>query len=276
MVMPMIKSRDNLGFIILDGIAEKMELVPNTHGTYSYIFDGDKYFYKRCKDVGQIYNELVGYELAKDFGIDAIEYDLASYNGFIGVTSKDYMKKDYVCLEDMLKSFYGTDKDKCTYVDVCEMLFTKYYELSSELMKDLLRLIMFDVIIGNSDRHDRNIIIDTSNLRLAPISDNELLLNSNALEKGYYSFSIDGEKDKTSYKLLNYLNNDDLELFKEKVKLIEREHILEIINRIEKKIGAPMVDFMKEKLLNDSAIHYMQLHKLLYRDNIFKLLFRKK
>lgn len=265
-----------MGFIILDGIAEKMELVPNTHGTYSYIFDGDKYFYKRCKDVGQIYNELVGYELAKDFGIDAIEYDLASYNGFIGVTSKDYMKKDYVCLEDMLKSFYGTDKDKCTYVDVCEMLFTKYYELSSELMKDLLRLIMFDVIIGNSDRHDRNIIIDTSNLRLAPISDNELLLNSNALEKGYYSFSIDGEKDKTSYKLLNYLNNDDLELFKEKVKLIEREHILEIINRIEKKIGAPMVDFMKEKLLNDSAIHYMQLHKLLYRDNIFKLLFRKK
>ena len=176
--MSMGMKRDSSGFIELDNITIRdYQKVPDSN-CYTFTYKRKRYYFKPARKVEYIYNELVAYEIAKDFGLEAVPYTIASFNGQVGSLSEDFMKPGMVYLEDMLISFYGNDRNKCNLSDVEFMLQERYSsEFATKISNQLIDLLMFDLIIGNIDRHDRNIIINEQEERLSPVFDNELMLN---------------------------------------------------------------------------------------------------
>ena len=159
--MPMAIKRDDSGFLDFEKIKIKDYEMVSESTCFTFTYRGNRYYFRPARQVEYVYNELIAYEIAKDFGIDAVPYDLAYVNGQIGNISKDFFEPGMVHLEDMLKSFYGTDHNKCNLSDVEFMLQEIYStEVAKKIGAQLIDLLMFDLIIGNADRHDRNIIIN--------------------------------------------------------------------------------------------------------------------
>ena len=242
--------KDHLGYIELEKLSLKNKEEINQLHSFTFLYLGKRYFFKEAKNVSQSYNELIGYELAKDFGLEAVPYDLASYNGHVGFLSQDYMKDGYVCLEDLLVKYYGTDEGKNNLDDASIMIRDTFpYESSEKIISDLVRLLMFDIIIGNYDRHDQNIIIDTNNGRLAPVSDNELLLSDDAMYGQFYAFRITPDDKITLDNFLNYLSSDELFEFARKALIISENNIESVMSRVEKRIGHPMIEPLKLEII---------------------------
>lgn len=77
------------------------------HNELYVIINGVKYYFKECKDVKNVYNELIAEELAKDFGINCAHYDLAIRDDMIGVISEDiFSKYDGIIAEDFLNGYF--------------------------------------------------------------------------------------------------------------------------------------------------------------------------
>ena len=251
--------RDSMGFINLDKLG--LSKVDNIMilDSFRFVYKNDLYYFKKVKSINQSYNELIGYELAKDFGLDAIQYDIGSYYGFIGFISKDYSNKGYCFLEQYIENYYGKFSKRNNIHDVSIMFHDTFGEdVANNIMNDLYRLLMFDIIIANSDRHDRNILIDSSTLRLGPVFDNEMLLN----EDYYFSFSVTGRDDNTISEFLSILSPQELEFFVNKIEIINRDNLLKVFNRIEKKIGTSMVDSIKNEVLKKYSDYYEYLKKV--------------
>ena len=245
-----------MGFISLNNSLFSGVRKDNSHNIISFVHDGKKYFFKRSKSTNQTYNELLGYEFALEFGIDAIPYDIACLDGFTGSLSEDFSNYNYVFLEDILTGYYGEDRGKNNLYDVSLMFMSIYSEdRVVDLLEDFRRLLMFDIIIGNSDRHAGNILVDINRLRLGPVFDNEWLGNRDC----YFSFSMTGHDDNTISEYLSILSEDELNIFKNKLDIISESNILKIIDRIEKKIGSSLVDGVKEEIISKYRDYYNYL-----------------
>lgn len=248
--------REYLGFINLDKLKIKNKQVINVFNSFSFVYRNQKYFFKELKNTSQFYNELIGYELARDFGMPAIPYDVASSDGFVGYLSKDYMRKGYIYLEDVLKMEYGLTRNRNNLDDASYALRERYPEFAEQVIRDLIELLMFDIIIGNYDRHDRNIIIDTENGRLAPVSDNEMMLSDDSIYSQYYSFKMHSKDHQTLDSLLQYLDLNGINYFLSKVEIINPNNIASVFKRVEDKIGYPMIDKIKEEITSKFNDNY--------------------
>ena len=180
--------RDSLGFLNLEGI--KDILYTRKYSNYSFIHNGTKYFFKRTHSIDTIYNELIAEEIAKEFGIPCIHYDLASYNGSIGVICEDFIKDGkYYVLSDLLYSDSYNNLEQ-----IGHMLKERYYSdfIVNELMQEIINIYMFDVVIGNSDRHTDNlgILENEQGIHFGPVFDNDLMLFDNAVYGDYFSIGI--------------------------------------------------------------------------------------
>ncbi|MBQ4031414.1 MAG: hypothetical protein II625_06635 [Bacilli bacterium] len=240
--------REYLGFINLDKWHIKDKQVINVFNSFSFMCRKQKFFFKELKNSSQFYNELIGYELAKDYGMEAIPYDVASYDGFVGYLSRDYMKDGYVYLEDILKKQYGDSDHRNNLDDASYALREIYPEFAEQVIHDLIELLMFDIIIANYDRHDRNIIVDTANGRLAPVSDNEMMLSDDSMYGQYYSFKMNSNDHNTLDNLLHYLDLEGINYFLSKIEIINPKNIESVFSRVEAKIRYPMIEPIKKQI----------------------------
>ena len=238
-----------MGYIELEKLPIKDRKEINILHSATFLLRGKRYYFKEVKVINQSYNEMIGYELAKDFGLEAIPYDLASYNGRIGFLSRDYMQEGYVSLEDLLKQYYGTEEGKNNLDNVSIMLRDTFpSEVAEKIINDLLELLMFDIIIGNYDRHEKNIVIDTKNGKLGPVSDNEMMLDSDAMYGQWYAFKMHPDDKYTLDSFLGYLDSAGLVTFAKKVLIIESSNIQSVMSRVEEKIGHPMNEYIKAEI----------------------------
>ena len=125
---------------------------------FSFNYAEKTYFYKYGK-YNSPYNELVAEELAKDFGINCITYDLAVLNGLKGVISVNYKKENanYISGADLLYKCYGnTNKNLEVYNNLMglwnalEYYYNEYPnkdEIVFSLMKKIVDMFIFDIII---------------------------------------------------------------------------------------------------------------------------------
>lgn len=170
----------------------KAKLSPEITTTGSFekgwrYINNEWYLYKTGNN-RQLFSELFCSEFASLIGINTIRYELDS--GYI--RCKNFSPKYNF---EPLASLLDDNEDYDT-------IFKTLYKIKKNIARDYLKLIFFDSVINNVDRHNENIglLRDDTNgkiLSLAPNFDNNLALiattetlNSNISKDGFVNFFI--------------------------------------------------------------------------------------
>ena len=144
------------------GTRDKLVLVkPNTEDTYFLKFP----MVREKRDyTPENWSEVLAYEIGNLLGFNVLRYDLAVHNGKVGCISKNMTKpgnnealiEGHSILSRYDSTYDPSDKgtyNRYTFEFVCNAL--KAYN-AEFFVKDLIRTLIFDAIIGNSDRHQSN------------------------------------------------------------------------------------------------------------------------
>ena len=127
---------------------------------------------KGCANCGnEPYSEFYAYQIAEKMGLDVTSYSLAKWKGNINSVCELFSSKEYSFIPIYrLVTSGGWDA-----------VLAYYEDLGSEFYEALIEMIMFDVIIVNTDRHFGNfgLLVDNKTnkiVKIAPIFDNGLSL----------------------------------------------------------------------------------------------------
>ena len=233
---------------------------------FSFDYHGKTYYYK-FTDYKEIspYNELIAEELAHDFGIPCVDYDLAVLGDIReGNISKDYKRPDanYLTGQDILYSFYSKT-----------MNFGDSF-LDENRYNSLENIYLFDVLVCQSDRHSGNWMIEEkeNNIDIAPIFDNERLYPD--LYCYYPGINVEfceddpcKIEDDLLYKSLESFkkvsNENYLNIIRDKLWIIGEENLNKVFERIEKKTEYPMPEEKKKYYLEGYKRHREKLLNIL-------------
>lgn len=130
---------------------------------------GDIYYFKESYNNGkgkhykyEFYSEIIASFIGEMSGLDILDYSIAIHKENIGCLSKSRISNDEELIEGgkYLKAFDNTfimdqEKPKEKYTFQLIMNAFKSFSLESNIDK-LIDIIIFDAIIGNSDRHQEN------------------------------------------------------------------------------------------------------------------------
>lgn len=202
-----------------------------------FYYEGEKYFYKCPRNLYHVYNELVAHKIAERFGIPSVPYYVTTYGDETGVSSLMFDDSDYVPMSDILFDVYGSDNNSFNNLtDIWAAFEEKYgYEATKKLMDELVNIFLFDVVIGNADRHNENygIINNDDGPHFAPLFDNEWMLFKRSINYGFYNLGVESNDD--CNKLYIFLKNSDssyLFRLKEMVNKIDDQALQEILDEI--------------------------------------------
>ncbi len=161
----------------------------NTGGTrnkkYIQSPDGINYYfktslYKPDKDYKyEFWSEIIAYEIGTLLGFNVLKYDIAISNDKMGCLSEDMINQDKSILNEGIRYLIAFDntfnpsshnqRKNYTFQLITDSL--EYLGLQ-QFIKNIIEIIIFDSIIGNSDRHQEN---------WATISDNAEINSSKEL-----------------------------------------------------------------------------------------------
>lgn len=218
----------------------KSKLSPEITTTGSFekgwrYIDNEWWLYKVGNDK-QLFSELFSTEFANLIGVNTVRYELDE--GFIRCKNfaKDYNFEPIASLAD--------DNDNYEYI------FDILYKIREDIAKEYLKMVFFDSVVNNIDRHNENLglLRNPDNgkiISLAPNYDNNLSLiavneslNSNPKKDGFIRVFV------------NFLHNNEVarELYKTiKFKNIDLEDINSIIKNIP--IDIPNKDEIADAIL---------------------------
>lgn len=203
----------------------KARLSPEITTTGSFekgwrFIDGEWWLYK-VGNSKQYFSELFSSKFAKLIGVNTIDYELD--NGYIRCKN---FSKNY-----NFEPIYSWVGDNDNY----DVVFNAIYEFGDEIAKDYLKLIFFDSVVNNIDRHNENVGVlrDVKRgfiLSLAPNFDNNLSLiattdslNNNPSKDNFMKLFVDFyKKDSRVRKLFSSIE----------LKEITLEQVEEIVNSI--------------------------------------------
>lgn len=144
---------------------------------------GEKYLFKLPKEgTGEIWAEKVSSEVGKTLGLEMMDVTLATYNGRTGLILKNFVemgKEELFDGGDLLKTvvenFDPNHLNEYTLDNIIKSLSP------FSLQKEIVKVIVFDALIANQDRHCENwgVIQSARNIRFAPIFDNGASLGFN-------------------------------------------------------------------------------------------------
>ena len=191
---------------------------------WKYI-NGEWWLYK-SGNPNQIFAELYSYHFAKLIGIETAIYEYD--DGYI--RSKNFATKYNF---EPIASLLGDNDDN-------KVIFDELYKINKEIAKDYLKLIAFDAIVFNVDRHNENVGLLRDRrtgkiVSLAPNFDNNMAFYSNS----EVTLNMP-QKDNMIKLFANFLKDNDLamELYKGiSFPEITIEDLRDILNKVEIKIN---------------------------------------
>ena len=241
----------------------------------SFTYLGEVYYYKfdylknRGSEMLCPYNELIAHFIAEDMKLDSVFYDLALLGKFKGVISKDFKEKgvNYISFEELLKKVYHEDYNECNNLESIWNALDMYYYNDfrskdiKKIMEDLVKLYIFDMFIGNEDRHNDNFgIAESANeIKLQPIYDNSRMLMYSP-EFINVTFTVDNSTvslmRENMKKFLDISSAEFRLILPEFLWVISEENILKIIGIIEKYTKQSMPKDIKEDYLEFFSCYY--------------------
>lgn len=216
---------------------------------------------RKAEDTTDNISEKIASEIARVIGLPAAKVDLAIWeNTRIGMISYKVNGKSENLIEGLtyISNIYPEyNKDKLIDEET-----GKYYSLEMilnsvngfKLIKDLLKIFIFDFIIGNTDRHHSNwgVIQNEEGVRISPVYDNasslcayekdekiEKMINdknwvsAQCNSKSKTIIRIDGSKKKiTHYEFISYIKNNYYDETKDFVKNIKSKLTYNVIESL--------------------------------------------
>ena len=282
-----------MGFIDLDKVnMENVTYFRNNKKIFSFLYDGKKYFFKEAKLVEQIYNELIAALIAKQYGINCVLYDLAVSYGQVGVISESFLeeKDEYLSMEVILRNYFRESKvNNHNNLEDIWLALDYYFDhddkIVDRIMEQVLDTFLFDVLIGNIDRHGENmgVIKRKNQYFLAPLFDNELMLEDSCIYEGIYVLGIDssdyfqymkGYSETVNFldKFLSFAGDSYLDKIQSKISLISEENIKNIFTEIEVRLNIKINVFIRNKILDKFNINKKMILDTLQRHTRLKLI----
>ncbi len=278
MMKTLEKLRDDDGFIDISKF--RVERLANYRHVYTLNTNNKLYYFKWVDSISDIYNELIAEEIANDYGINHIHYDLAVYNGNIGVISENFLKENetYTPIYNILEKVFPNDKINHNNLtdlwDTFEITFNNQ-ELTAKLIDQIVNMFIFDILIANNDRHDENygIITGPNSINISPVYDNSCMLSGISLYEDEYGIKVDIDDKNTIKDFLNISSSEYTELLKNKLWIINEENINKVFDRVEKRINRKIEEEFKEKIKKRFSFQYDRLSNIL--DNHIKKIYNK-
>lgn len=251
---------------------------------FSFDYNNDTYFYK-CNsfllDSSVIpYNELIAFELAKDFGLLCVNYDLAMVCSNKGVLSKNFQRDNfkYVSGKSIILDYYDCEYQDINLYNSLESLWNAFdyrykdyhnkSEIVDKLMKKLVDIYIFDIITCQCDRRSTNwqVMESENQIDIAPLFDNERILVRTE-EQAYVSLTMHkGNSENLWDSLKAFLEVSDPEyknIITEKLWIISNENLESVFKNIENRINYFIPVYIKEYYLT-----LFQKHKELLEKNL--------
>ena len=203
----LFEKRDEDGYIILDEKIPKFtpksrEKIGNENRLKNWIEtkDGKQFLIKTNKKMDEKenyteYAELISRKTAQKMGLEYANYDIIKYNGQKGIITENMLNKDeyLITLQDIIDSEKENPDNPNTidYKDTVNQLEKKLKQQeyrkkdTKKIKKEFKKRVIFDTIVGATDRHPENISFigntkDSKAIKLSPIYDteNSLLLEN--------------------------------------------------------------------------------------------------
>lgn len=261
---------------------------------YWITLEGKEYYFKQTN---AYYRELLCSQLAKMLDIEALDYDLATYNGYIGVISESYRKEGniYVSGHHILANYYNKDLDTVNEMGLEQINWEKdaeapyyfhmnnlmtiwqalevYYPYAdiSYLLDKIINQFIFAILTEQIDKGAQNWEIEESfdNVDVVPLYDNE---GAYFGLKDEYGLSMAMSTDYRDYDatiievLRNFLNtssNEYVELFLNKFNTLDEEMLEKALKNIEIKTGIEIPEKEKSNIYSNFIKHQMKIENLL-------------
>lgn len=247
---------------------------------FNFKINNQEYFFKYKKNISP-YSELIAAELANDFGIKHVDYDLASYGDFKGVVSKNFRQKDnqYITGEKLLNSIYNTsnfnERNNLESIwNALEIYYkgNQYKDINiKNIMASLVSLSIFDTIICQDDRASCNWEIETDSTglaSLAPIFDNEQIAPTSGSNAKVSLLTEDTTINRgnlfTNLQLfLNISSSEYYYQIKDKLWIISNSNLDKVFTRIENKTSYPLPDDVRDYFKIEYRYHKSKIENIL-------------
>ncbi|GAB3202210.1 hypothetical protein ABID22_003816 [Pontibacter aydingkolensis] len=172
----------------------------STGGTRSKMYvqspGGDFYFFKESEKRKvkhykyEFWSEIIAYELGMQLNLNMLRYDIAIYNDIIGCISKSMHNPDEEELVEGGKylqayepEFSPEDKDS-RFLYTFQLIDEALEAAGLDYIENIIEIILFDAIIGNSDRHQENwAVINKHSIIAKGITEIEKAIKDNTLYK---------------------------------------------------------------------------------------------
>ncbi len=145
----------------------------NTKGTRNKCvvlnpIDNCEYYFKTSISVGkkdykaEFWSEIIASEIGQYLGFNVLKYDIAKQHDLVGCISKSMIDEDTLLIEGVsLLTGYDNSYDPNTKESHSEYTFDFIKDAlehagAKHLISDVIGMIIFDALIGNSDRHQEN------------------------------------------------------------------------------------------------------------------------
>ena len=220
--------------------------------------------FKKDIDTTDNISECIAYDLACILGIPCAKFEVGMYEGREGSMSYNILKKpDQILVEGihfiMLmypkynpELFIDTMTSNRYSIEMIKKAIERFVPID-----DLLEMLMFDYLIGNSDRHQNNwaILIENGKMQWSPLYDNSSSLCAYISEKNIPNYM---GKDKNRWNSLIDTKSKSLIRCREIDE--KRPTHLEVLK------------YLKENYFDDKYVFSKNIVSLLTEENIYRIL----
>lgn len=233
----------------------------------------------------EFWNEIIAYQLGKHLGLNMLQYDVAVFEGEIGcISPKMIVSGDEQLLEmgrfmTAINSDFLPENTKTRTEYTFQLLAqTLEYFKIDKYLPFFFQTLLFDVIIGNTDRHQENwAFIGKNTLVTTSLS----MIEAEAKEKGFHKLSwfFRGIYNRVFDKEKNELNELGKQIILETINISKTAPIYDSGSSLARELTDERVEFylskeeeLKKYVNNGKAELHWKKRKLTHYDLVKELL----